>query len=178
MEIKATIQVYGKRVLVTAIIVLIYFSVWRDIRGMIMENVIIPQVDYAIAHCDDTIRYHQNRSTSVHIFILDTGKEKYNDYSFVSPTGFFFLAGLVFIVLMGGGGFYYMLLCGYHLLIWIFSAALFLPALCNFRFILYLIIGAGEYFTPFVTMFIALILVSPSFRKKFSNGSGLHDGED
>lgn len=157
----------AKRLLVVLLIVLIYFTVWRGVRGFVTQSVIIPQIEYAISHCDDTIHYHPERSTSVYIHLLNAEQTEYETFGYISPGGFYLLFGLVFIVLLGGGKIYYLLLFGYHLAFWILSTASILPGLCWHRAFIHVTFAGITYFTPFVTFLIIILMISPKLVSRF-----------
>jgi len=150
-----------QRALIILFIILIYFTVWHGFRGLITQHVIIPQIEYAISHCDDSIHYHPHRSTSLYIHLLNSEQTEYETFGYVSPGGFYLLFGLFFIVLLGGGKLYYILLIGYHLIFWILSTATILPGLCWHRAFIHFTFLGTTYFTPFVTFLIIILLISP-----------------
>lgn len=159
---------YIKRVLISLLIVAAYFTVWRTVRGFVTSEAIIPQIEYAISTCDDTIAYDQSKSTSLFIYLLDRGKNEYETFGYVSPAGFYLLFGVLVIVLMGGGKFYYYLLFGFHALFWILSTATILPGLCSTPVFLHITVAGIKYFTPFITYLILILLISPNLKKRLN----------
>lgn len=161
-------NVYLKRALISLLIVVAYFTIWRMVRGFVTSHAVIPQIEYAISTCDDTISYEQSKSTSLFIYLLDREKNEYETFGYVSPAGFYLLFGLVIIVVMGGGRFYYFLLLSFHALFWILSTATILPGLCSTPVFLHITVAGIKYITPFITYLILILLISPNLRKKLN----------
>ena len=157
----------AKRFLIICLIVLIYFTIWRSVRGFVTQNAVVPQIEYAIANCDETISYQQSRATSLYLFLLDREKNEYETFGYVSPAGFYLLFGLLFIVMMGGSRIFYFFLFGFHFLFWILSTATILPGLCFHRIFLHITFAGVSYFTPFFTFLIIILLISPKLLHKF-----------
>lgn len=154
-----------KRGLISIVIILIYFTGWKGIRGFVTSGLVVPQIEYAITSCDETIAYNQSKSTSLFIYLLDREKNEYETFGYVSPAGFYLLFGLVFIVLMGGGKFYYYSLFGFHGLFWALSTATILPGLCYHPVFLHFTFVGIKYFTPFFTFLILILLISPRLKR-------------
>lgn len=160
---------YLKRGLISIVIVFIYFTAWRNFRSFVTSSAVIPQIEYAILNCDDTIAYDEaSKSTSLFIYLLDKESNEYETYGYVTPAGFYLLFGLVFIVLFGGGRFYYYLLFGFHGLFWILSVASMFPALCYHSAFLHLTVLGIKYLTPFITFLILILLISPGLKERLS----------
>lgn len=158
-----------KRVLISLLIVLVYFTIWKEIREYVTSNMIVPQIEYAISNCDDTIAFDESKSTSLFIHLLDRERNEYDTYGYISPAGFYLLFGLVFIVILGGSRFYYYLLSGFHAFFWILSSVTILPGLCYHPLFLHLTFAGIKYFTPFVTFLILILLISPNLKRRFGN---------
>ncbi|WP_234571636.1 hypothetical protein [Rhodohalobacter sp. 614A] len=160
---------YVKRGLISIFIVVIYFTAWKGIRSFVTSTTIIPQIEYAISNCDDTIAYERSaKSTSLFIYLLDREANEYETYGYVTPAGFYLLFGLIFIVLLGGGRFYYYLLFGFHALFWILSTAAIFPALCYHSAFLHFTVLGIKYFTPFITFLILILLISPDLKNRLN----------
>ena len=160
-------NVYLKRILISLAIIIIYFTAWRSVRRFVTSQAIIPQIEYAISSCDETIAYDQSKSTSLFIYILDHEKNEYETFGYVSPAGFYLLFGLIVIVLMGGDRFYYSLLLGFHAIFWILSTITISPGLCTHSAFLHITVVGIKYFTPFVTYLILILLISPGLKRRF-----------
>lgn len=160
-------KVYAKRILIALLIVITYFTVWKSIRGFVTSELVIPQIEYAITNCDETIAFDRSKSTSLTIHLLDKEANKYETYAYISPGGFYLLFGLVFIVLLGGNRFYYYSLIGFHVLFLLFSTATIVPGLCYQSLFIHTTFAGIKYVTKFVTFFILILLVSPNLKKRF-----------
>lgn len=158
---------YLKRGLISLLVIIVYFTVWKEIRGFVTSLAIVPQIEYAITSCDDTIEYNRTpKSTSIFIYLPDREQNEYERYGYVAPAGFYLLFGLVFIVMAGGAKLTYYLLFGFHGIFWILSSILILPGLCIHPLFLHLAVIGSKYFTPFITFMILILLVSPDLRNK------------
>lgn len=154
--------------LLAAVIILVYFTGWRAVREFVTSVSIIPQIEYAMAHCDEYLQYDVVKPTSLRIYQYDWEREEYDVYSYTTPAGFYLLAGLVFIFLLNGTKIYYLLLAGYHAGFWIISTLTLLPGFCIHPVFLHITFLGIQYLTPFVTFMILLLLISPGMKKTFS----------
>ena len=161
-------KVYLKRAIISIIIVVAYFAIWKSVRGLVTTEVVVPQIEYAITNCDDTIAFDQLKPTSLLIHVLDHEENEYVTYGYTAPAGFYFLFGLVFIVLLGGNKIYYYLHFGFHGLFWIFSTATIIPGLCYQSIFFHLTYSGIKYFTPFFTFLILILMISPNLKKKLN----------
>lgn len=160
---------YVKRGLVSLLIVIIYFTAWKELRAYVTSVTIVPQIEYAIEKCDDAIAFdYASKSTSLYIYFLDRQQNEYVTFGYVTPAGFYLLFGLVFIVLAGGGALYYYILAGFHGIFWLLSSILILPGLCLHPLLLHLAVVGIKYFSPFITFLILILLISPDMRKKLN----------
>lgn len=159
---------YIKRFLISILIVVIYFTVWKNFRGIVTTEIVVPQMEYAIKNCDDTIAFDQLKPTSLLIHLLDLEKNEYVTYGYTAPAGFYLLFGLIFIVLFGGERLYYYLHLGFHGLFWIYSTATIIPGLCYQPLFIHLTFAGIKYLTPFFTFLILILLISPNLQKRLN----------
>lgn len=159
-------NVYIKRVFICALIVVAYFTLWKSVRGLVTTHIVVPQIEYAISNCDETIAYDQLKSTSLLIHILDREKNEYVTHGYTAPAGFYLLFGLVFIILSGGDKLYYYLLLGFHIVFWLISSATVWFGLCYESLFIHFTFAGIKYLTPFFTFLILILLISPNLQKR------------
>lgn len=161
-------NVYLKKGLLAAVIILVYFTAWKAFRGFVTSVSIIPQIEYAIANCDEYLQYDVVKPTSLRIWQYNREREEYDVYSYTTPAGFYLLMGLLVILLLNGTKIYYLLLTGYHAGFWIISTLTIIPGFCIHPVFLHITFLGIKYLTPFVTFMILIMLISPGMKKTFN----------
>jgi hypothetical protein len=159
---------YLKKGGVAVLIILIYFTAWRGIRGFVTSTAVIPQIEYAVLHCDEYLQYDVVKPTSLRIWQYNREAQEYNIYSYTTPAGFYLLAGVLVILLLNGTKIYYLLLAGYHGGFWLVSTLTILPGFCIHPLFLHITYLGIKYLTPFVTFMILIMLISPGMKKTFN----------
>jgi len=145
---------------------LLYFFIWRDVRGIVTQYIVLPQIEYAQEHCSDVIHFDVIKPTSLRIHLLDEKIDEYYTFSYTAPAGFYLLMGLVLVILLNGRKIHFQLLLGFHFVFWILSTVSIYPGLCVHSFFMHFTNLGIKYFTPFVTFIVIILVVSPKFRKK------------
>lgn len=158
-------KTYLTRALLILIVILIYFFMWRDVRGLVTQYVVVPQIEYSQTNCDQIIHYDIHKPTSLRIHLYDYEIEDYVTFSYTTPAGFYLLMGLVFIIFLNGYKIHYQLLIGFHFIFWFLSSISIYPGLClNMIFLHFTNLGI-KYFTPFATFIIIIMILSPHLQK-------------
>ena len=153
------------------LLVLIYFGIWRDVRGLLTVYAVIPQVEFAATHCNEYIFLTERSNTSLIIQVFEERINDYRDFSYTAPAGFYLLFGLAALILIGAKKVHYYLLAGFHALLWAVVLLVILPGLCFHLLFLNIIDLSIKYLTPFGTFVIIIMAITPGFMEKLSSGS-------
>ncbi|MCC5940159.1 MAG: hypothetical protein JJU37_01345 [Balneolaceae bacterium] len=153
---------------IITLVVLFYFTVWSEIRGMVTAYAFIPQIEYVIENCNEYVYYTERKPTSLLIQVYHEGINDYVDFSYTTPAGFYLLMGLVILIMFNGKKFHYYLLAGLHLILWVISLSVLIPGLCVHLLFMNIMDISIKYFTPFGTFIIIIMVLTPGFLNKLS----------
>lgn len=150
------------------VIVAVYFALWRDFRAMVTTYTVLPQIEYSIQNCEKYSHVDQDKSTSFDLYVYNSLTEEYDYFRYTTPAGFYFLFGMVMIVILKSSKIHYQLMVGLHVLLWLFTILIFLPALCLYPPLLHFNTIAIKYISPFLTFLIITMVLSPQFQNRLN----------
>ena len=156
----------GKRGLLSVLVFVLFFLVWRDLRAFVLTHVTIPIVEYTQENCDTTVYYHRNKDTTIHIYLYDYEREEYEMFDYNSPAGFYFLLGLLIIILLNGNVFHYKIWAYFHFPFWFVTIPFIWLGTCYSDYFLHFNYLGIRYVTPFITFLLLALLISPNLRQK------------
>ena len=105
-------QFWGSRILLSLLVVLIYFIIWRPVRVGVTKKAVYPQVKYL----QEEQSTYQARLRSGALLIDYEYNNKSKQLQYRPQFGLFFLISLVALFFVSQAGWHYLLLVGLHIL--------------------------------------------------------------